>query len=173
MGSASVELAGGLTVAALVVVNPIGDVRDPKTGEILAGPRLSDGSLADSVELLGQGEGQMRRGENTTLGIVATNAKLTKAQVTRVAWMAQDGLARAVYPVHTLADGDTIFAAATGETDGSEEGNVTRAPVDVVGSYGAYVVQEAILRAVRTAEGIPGVPAASDISPPGQRSPDE
>lgn len=165
LGSVSVELAGGLIVAALAVVNALGDVRDPKTGDILAGPRLDDGTLGDSVDLVLRGEGDVRRGENTTLGVVATNAKLTKAQATRVAWMAHDGLARAIYPVHTQADGDTTFAAATGEIDVSEAYGATREPVDVVGSCGAYVVQEAILQAVRAAESIPGVPAMSDIKP--------
>lgn len=154
LGSVSIELDGGLVVGALVAVNAFGDVRDPETGGILAGPRLEDGSPGDSEELLVQAASRMRWGENTTLGIVATNARLTKPEVTKVAQMAHDGLARAIHPVHTSVDGDVVFAAAIGE--------VTTAP-DVVGAWGAHVVQRAILRAVRVAEGLPGVPSASEV----------
>ncbi len=153
IGSASVRLDGGLVVAALAAVNAFGDVRDPRSGEILAGPRLDNGKLGDTLELLPKAAARMRWGENTTLGIVATNARLSKPQVNKVAQMAHDGLARAIYPVHTTVDGDVVFAASVGE--------VSAVP-DVVGSWGAYVMQEAILRAVVVAESVPGIPSLSE-----------
>lgn len=153
IGSASVRLDGGLVVAALAVVNAFGDVRDPRSGEILAGPRLDNGKLGDTLELLPEAAARMRWGENTTLGIVATNARLSKPQVNKVAQMAHDGLARAIYPVHTTVDGDVVFAASVGD--------VSAVP-DVVGSWGAYVMQEAILRAVGVAESVPGIPSLSE-----------
>jgi L-aminopeptidase/D-esterase-like protein len=171
LGSASMGLPGGLVVAALVVVNAFGDVRDPSTGEILAGPRRMDGTLADSVEHLMEAARHMRWGEgNTTLGIVATNARLSKPAATKVAQMAQDGLARTISPVHTSIDGDTVFAVSvgglpTGETTGgSPEGPVAvEASPDVVGAWGARVVAEAIVRAVLSAKGTPGLPGASEV----------
>jgi len=151
LGSASVRLGGGLVVAALAVVNAFGGVRDPERGGILAGPRMDDGTLGDTVALL---EGaQPRWGENTTLGVVATNARLTKPQATKVAQMAHDGLARTIEPVHTSVDGDVVFAASAGELDSAP---------DVVGSWGARVFAEAIVRAVLAAEGGAGLPAARD-----------
>jgi L-aminopeptidase/D-esterase-like protein len=171
LGSASVELPGGLVVAALVVVNAFGDVRNPSTGEILAGPRRMDGTLADSVEHLMEAARHMRWGEgNTTLGIVATNARLSKPAATKVAQMAHDGLARTISPVHTSIDGDTVFAvsvggSSTGETTGgSPEGPIAvEASPDVVGAWGARVVAEAIVRAVLSAKGPPGLPGASEV----------
>ena len=154
IGSASVGLQDGLVVGALAAVNAFGEVRDPRTGKVLAGPRLEDGTMGDTVELLPEAAARLRWGENTTLGIVATNARLTKPQVNKVAQMAHDGLARAVYPVHTTVDGDVVFAASTG--------GVEVAP-DVVGSWGARVIEEAIVRAVLAAEGVAGLPAARDL----------
>jgi L-aminopeptidase/D-esterase-like protein len=169
VGSASVSLSGGLVVAALAAVNAFGDVRDPAAGEILAGPRLADGTLADSVEHLEEAARFMRWGENTTLAVVATNARLTKPQITKVAQMAHDGLARAISPVHTSIDGDLIFAASVGgPTDGYVPSNVppgVAAAPDVVGAWGARVVERAVLRAVRSARGIPGFPAVSELGP--------
>jgi L-aminopeptidase/D-esterase-like protein len=174
LGSASIGLPGGLVVAALVVVNAFGDVRDPSTGSIVAGPRLPDGALADSVEHLAEAARFMRWGEgettgNTTLAIVATNARLTKPAATKVAQMAHDGLARTISPVHTSIDGDTVFAASVGgpPEDGAA-GEPSEGPVgvaaspDVVGAWGARIVAEAVLRAVRSARGMPGLPAVSD-----------
>ncbi|HEX2741134.1 MAG TPA: P1 family peptidase [Rubrobacter sp.] len=154
IGSASVELQDGLVVGALAAVNAFGEVRDPRTGKVLAGPRMEDGTPGDTVELLYEAADRLRWGENTTLGIVATNARLSKPQVTKVAQMAHDGLARAVYPVHTTVDGDVAFAASTG--------GVEVAP-DVVGAWGARVMQEAIVRAVLAAEGIADLPSARDL----------
>ena len=168
VGSASVSLSGGLVVAALAAVNAFGDVRDPSTGEIVAGPRLADGTLADSLEYLEEAARHMRWGvENTTLAVVATNARLTKPQVTKIAQMAHDGLARTISPVHTSIDGDLVFAASVGgPADGGRPSSVppgVAAAPDVVGAWGARVVERAVLRAVRSARGIPGLPGASEI----------
>ena len=153
IGSASVGLDGGLVVGALAAVNAFGGVRDPDSGKVLAGPRTDDGTLGDTVELLPEAATRMRWGEDTTLGIVATNADLSKTQASKVAQMAHDGLARAVEPVHTTVDGDVVFAASVGGV---------YAATDVVGAWGARVMQEAILRAVRRAEGVPGIPSVSE-----------
>ncbi len=159
IGSAAIRMPDGLIVAALVAVNAAGDVIEPATGKVVAGVRTADGkSLADARALLTSGALRQpaRLGENTTLGVVATNAALTKTQVTKVAEMAHDGLARAIYPSHTMGDGDTIFALATAARPG---------PVDVsrVGALAAQVVADAIVRAARQATGIPGYPAARDL----------
>jgi L-aminopeptidase/D-esterase-like protein len=153
IGSASVTLEGGLVVGALAAVNAFGDVRDPKTGRVIAGPRQEDGTLGDTVELLPEAVRRMGWGENTTLGIVATNAALSKNAANKVAQMAHDGYARAIEPVHTTVDGDVAFAASVGEVE---------AATDVVGAWGARVMQEAILRAVRTARGVAGIPSLSE-----------
>src|SRR5215203_412708 len=153
VGSASVRLDDGLVVGALAAVNAFGEIRDPSTRRVIAGPRLEDGTLGDTVQLLPEAAARLRWGENTTLGIVATNARLTKPQANKVAQMAHDGLARAVYPVHTTVDGDVVFAASMGEVE---------ALPDVVGAWGARVMEQAILRAVLAAEGLHGIPAAND-----------
>jgi L-aminopeptidase/D-esterase-like protein len=155
LGSASAHLAGGLVVGALAAVNAFGEVRDPRTREVLAGPRLEDGTLGDTVELLPEAAARLQWGESTTLGIVATNARLSRPQVSKVAQMGHDGLARAVYPVHTSVDGDVVFAASVGAVE---------AVPDVVGAWGARVMEDAIVRAVLAAEGVAGLPAASDLT---------
>jgi L-aminopeptidase/D-esterase-like protein len=174
LGSASVALPGGLVVAALVVVNAFGDVRDPSTGAILAGPRYEDGRLADSVEHLIEAAPFTRWGENTTLVVVATNACLGKPGVTKVAQMAHAGLSRTVYPVHTSVDGDTVFAASIGgPTDEAPEDipdelpeapeDVVAAAPDIVGAWGARVVADAVVRAILSAKGTPDLPNASEM----------
>ena len=159
IGSASITLPSGLTVAALIAVNAIGDVIDPATGRVIAGVRGSDGtSLLDARKLLVRGsEPGSGSGENTTIGVVATNASFTKSEMSKIAQMAHDGLARAIYPVHTPFDGDAIFALSTGAFDG-------QADVFTVGALAAEVVAQAILRAVRAAEGLPGLPSATDLA---------
>lgn len=158
-GSAAVTAPDGLVVAALAAVNAVGDVVDPATGRVVAGVRTPDGRrLADARTLLRTGAavgGRPR--ENTTLGVVATNAALNQAQATTVARMAHDGLARAVVPSHMPSDGDAIFALATGRRDAP-------ARVGTVGALAAEMMTEAVLRAVRAAEGIPGYPAARDLA---------
>ena len=160
IGTAAIELPGGLIVAALIAVNARGDVIDPATGEVVAGVRGEDGkSLADARKLLRSGAlVRGRAGRNTTIGIVATNARLTKTEATKVAQMAHDGLARAIVPAHTPFDGDTIFALALGNWEGD-------VGVSTVGALAAEVVSDAILSAVENAESIPGFPAASDLDP--------
>jgi L-aminopeptidase/D-esterase-like protein len=149
VGSASVTLPNGLVVAALVVVNAAGDIIDPSTGRPIAGARTADGQgLADSRALIRSGQITTPFGarDNTTLGVVATNARLTKVQAYKVAQMAHDGYARAIAPVHTPYDGDVIFAAATGAWSGE-------ADLLVIGSLAADVVAEAIVRAATQSEG--------------------
>lgn len=160
IGSASIRWGNGLVVGALVAVNALGDVVDPTTGKTVAGARTADGrALRGAVDALRAGErGEAPLGgESTTLGVVATNARLTKAEATKVAQMAQDGLARAIRPVHTPWDGDTVFALATGEVDVGE-------PALIAGILAAEAVAEAVVRAARAAVGTAGLPAASDLS---------
>ena len=159
VGTASITLDSGLTVAAIVAVNAVGDIIDPATGSVIAGVRTSDGrALADARKVLREGAlNEPQGGANTTIGVVATNATLTKAEATKVAQMAQDGLARTIYPAHTPGDGDTVFSLALGTFSGS-------ASILVIGALAADVMAEAIVRAVRAATGIPGIPAASDLT---------
>jgi L-aminopeptidase/D-esterase-like protein len=158
LGTASVTLDNGLVVAALVAVNSLGDVIDPHTGAVVAGVRTSDGrGLADARRLLRENASPVAPPlENTTIGVVATNARLSKAQATKVAQMAQDGYARAINPAHGPWDGDVIFSLATGGFDGDAE-------VTVVGALAAEVMAEAIVRAVRHATGVEGIPAVRDL----------
>jgi L-aminopeptidase/D-esterase-like protein len=162
IGTASITLASGLTVAAVVAVNAAGDIIDPATGRIVAGALAGDGqTFLDARKILRNGGAvaQPRPAENTTLAVIATNAKLTKAQARKVADMGHDGFARTIVPAHTMADGDTIFALATGSYTG--EVNMT-----VIGALGAEMVADALLRAVREATGIPGYPAVRDLRRP-------
>jgi L-aminopeptidase/D-esterase-like protein len=167
IGSAALAQPGGLVVAALVAVNAVGDVIDPATGLVVAGVRTADGlGLADARSLLRAGllaerKDPVRPGENTTIGVVATNAILTKAEATKVAQMAHDGLARAVSPAHLPSDGDTIFAVATGKLEGADVGTV--------GALAAEALAAAIVRAARQATAIPGYPASRDVSGPRPR----
>ncbi len=158
VGTAAFKRDDGLVVAALVAVNVFGDVVDPSDGSVVAGVRTDDGkSLADARRLLHAAElPAPRSGEATAIGVVATNARLTQAEATKVARMAHDGLARTVYPAHTPYDGDTIFVLATGRYVG--EVNLM-----TVGALAADAVAESILRAVRLAEGLPGLPAVRDL----------
>jgi len=158
IGTSSIRMEGGLVVAALVAVNAWGDVIDPRSGKVVAGVRTDDGKdLADARKLFHSGD--FRKGDwgrSTTIGVVGTNAKLTKAQAAKVAQMAHDGLARAVEPAHTPFDGDTIFALSTGAWVGEPN-------LSLIGELAAQMTSEAIVRAVEKAEGIPGYPAARDL----------
>jgi L-aminopeptidase/D-esterase-like protein len=158
LGSASVRVGDtGIIVAAIVAVNAVGDVLDPKTGQIIAGARKADGSgFMDSMAQIRKGYSVRADGANTTIGVVATNVALDKAQATKVAQMAHDGLARTIYPVHTPSDGDTIFAVATGA-------HPARANHGAVGALAADVMAQAVLRAVKNARGIAGLPSYSDL----------
>lgn len=155
VGTASIRLADGVVVGAIVAVNAWGDVRDPATGQILAGARSPDGQgFAQALEKLKAGARleQLSPGQNTTIGVVATNVALTKAQAMKVAQMAHDGIARVVNPAHTPYDGDTIFALATGKSKATFN-------VAVIGAMAAEAVAEAIVRAVTQADGLPEVPS--------------
>jgi L-aminopeptidase/D-esterase-like protein len=158
LGSSAIVMPDGLIVSALVAVNALGDVIDPHTGRVVAGVRTEDGArLADARVLLREGAPVRGfTGGNTTIGVVATNAVLTKTQATKVAQMAQDGYARAISPIHTHADGDTVFAVATGVHAGD-------ADVSRIGALAADVMADAIVRAVRAAASIPGYPAVRDL----------
>jgi L-aminopeptidase/D-esterase-like protein len=152
IGSASLTLGSGVVVAALVAVNAFGDVLDPATGRIVAGARKSPGSreFIDSAAALRHGvpETPPFRG-NTTLAVVATNARFDKVQANKVAALASLGVARTISPVNTMADGDMTFALSLGNE---------RASVDAVGVAAAEVLAMAVLRAVRSAKTAGGVP---------------
>lgn len=156
LGTAS-EKAGNVTIAALFAVNPLGDVTDPGTGRLIAGPRdLEGGGFVSTLEVMRKlKQSRSVSEDNTVIGVVATDATLSKEQVNKVAQMAHDGLARAVSPAHTMYDGDAIFALATCR-EGEED-------VTLVGSIAAELVASAIVRAVRQAEGLCGIPAAKDV----------
>jgi L-aminopeptidase/D-esterase-like protein len=173
IGTASITMPDGLVVAALVAVNAVGDIIDPATGKVVAGVRAADGKgFADARILLRSGafarrppgpggpppaDEAPRPGQNTTIGVVATNAVLTKVEALKVAQMAHDGFARAISPVHTPADGDTIFAVATGTRAGE-------ANVGLIGALAAEAMADAIVRAATQATGAAGVPALRDLS---------
>lgn len=157
LGSAAIDLGDGLRVAALMVVNAIGDVVD-EGGTILAGSRLPpEGTqFAGALNVLPFMARMLPGGgTNTVIGVVATNALLSKEEANWVAQMAQDGLARAVRPAHTPLDGDTIFALATGTAG--------RANVGVIGAFAAEATAQAIRRAARAATSLAGLPAGRDI----------
>jgi L-aminopeptidase/D-esterase-like protein len=160
LGSAAIVLPDGLVVAAIVATNSVGDIIDPATGSVIAGMRTEDGrALVDARKALRAGsllKSKPRAGENTTIGLVATNAKLSKAEVNRVALMADDGFARAISPSHTVGDGDTVFALATGRWSG--DANIT-----VIGALAAEAMADAIVRAVAKAESSHGVPSAREL----------
>ncbi|OUM03267.1 P1 family peptidase [Variovorax sp. JS1663] len=170
IGTASVTVQG-VTVGALIACNALGDVLDPDTGRVVAGARTEDGrALLDTRRALLRGElpQPLLAGTNTTLGVVATDARLTKVQANRLATVAHDGLARAINPVHTMSDGDTLFALAAGRVplEGGAPG------MTVLSTMAAEAVARATLRAVQAARtvqlGKSVFPCASDL---GQASP--
>lgn len=145
IGMAQVIVAGH-SVTAIVAVNAFGHVVDPQTNQILAGPRLPDGSFADSVQLLLAGAPPARAAENTTIGCVITTARLDKAACGRIASIAHDGLARTIRPVHTQADGDTLFALSVAPPD-TEPANSM-----IIGVAAVEAVAQAVMLAVRLAK---------------------
>jgi L-aminopeptidase/D-esterase-like protein len=167
IGTASLDAGRGVVVGAIVAVNSLGDVVDPETGEILAGLRPvrigllrlgGRGPLARSLEMMrgvpGRTVLRLAARANTVIGVVATNARLTKEQANKVAEMSQDGVARAIRPAHTMLDGDTLFAVATGQR---------AADVNVVGAFAAEAVAQAIVQAVRAAHGVAGLPSRREL----------
>ena len=164
LGQASLTLAGGAIVAALVAVNAIGDIVDPTAARIIAGARDPEsGQLADALTTLSSRFDQFlfRRPptrENTTIGVVATNLPLNKAQATKLAQMAQAGVTRTTRPAHTMYDGDCLFALGTGALDIPFE-------LSLLGAMAAEVVAAAVLDGVRNASAGFGLPSASDLIP--------
>ena len=163
LGTTSIGIGGGVMVGAIVAVNAFGDVLDPSTGQIIAGARPAklgpvklggSDQFADTLDVMRTFAGRtilsLATGGNTVIAVVATNARFNKAQVTKVAQMAHDGLARAVRPAHTMLDGDTIFALATGQK---------KADVSIVGAFAAEALAQAIVRAVQAAKPAGGLPA--------------
>ena len=165
IGAASMNV-GGLVIGALMAVNAFGDVIDPQTGQIIAGARSTnpgslklgqDGYFGDTLEIMKTFKGRtvlsFATQANTVIGVVATNAKLTKSEATKVAQMAQDGIARAIRPAHTMLDGDTIFTLGTGEK---------KSDPSTVGAFAAEMVAQAILRAVQEAAPAGGLPGLKE-----------
>jgi L-aminopeptidase/D-esterase-like protein len=161
IGSASIRV-GGITVAALVAVNATGDVIDPTDGSVLAGARTSAESrhLVHTAQALQRGEvpQRLQAGMATTIGVVATDAMLDKAQCRKLAGMAHDGLARVINPIHTPYDGDTLFALATGTSASTAKANLA-----LIGTLAAEVTARAVISAIHHATGLPGLPAARDL----------
>ena len=163
LGTASIDIGGGVIVGAIVAVNAFGDVIDPEKGQVVTGLRSGKvgplrvgnkkDSFADTLAMMkspiGRGVLGLASRSNTVIGAVATNAKLTKAQATKVAQMAQDGIARTIRPAHTMLDGDVIFALSTG---------TKKADVSIIGAFAAEVMAQAILRAVKMAKPAGGLP---------------
>lgn len=161
IGTASIKLPTGFTVGAIVAVNAVGDIIDPATGKLIAGARTPDGKkLMGTMAGILRGEAlpPMLGGTNTTIGVVATDAKLSKAQAQKVAQMAHDGLARTINPAHTMFDGDTIFAIATSKSSSTSPANVT-----LIGALAAEAIAQAVVRAIKAARGIQNLPAAADL----------
>lgn len=159
LGSASIKVGNtGIVVGALVAVNAVGDVSNPKTGKLIAGARTADGKgLRNAMAEVMKGYAVvMPTAANTTIGVVATNVALEKVQVSKIAQMAHDGYARAINPVHTPADGDTIFALATGTLK-------VNANHGLIGALAAEAMSQAIVRAVINATSITGYPAYRDL----------
>ena len=159
VGCASASLGGSVTVGALAVVNAWGSVVDHDSGQIVAGPRKDKApGFQDTVALLASGiEASVSILQNTTLTIVATDAALSKEQVNKIAQMAQDGIAMAVRPAHTMYDGDAVFVLSTGR--GKRFADTT-----ALGAVAAAVVSRAIVRGVTRAKGLGGVPSVTEIN---------
>ena len=159
LGTASLRLPGGATVGAVVIVNSIGGIRDPYTGQLVAGPRRQDGTFDDPVGILLEGSpSAMPTGPvNTTIGVVATDARLSREEANYLARVSHNGLSMTIHPCHTIRDGDTMFAMATGEFEGEVD-------LTTLGAAAAEVAARAVLRAVRLATGLGGIPAVSELA---------
>jgi L-aminopeptidase/D-esterase-like protein len=156
IGTAAERTASGVAVAALVAVNAWGEVVDPGTARVVAGPRTGERGFADTIEIVrARPPLSPFTSENSTLGVIATDATLTKEDCARLATMGHAGMARAIRPVHTPVDGDVLFALATCEA---------AAETDLVqlGALAARAVERAVVRAVQAATGLAGVPSASE-----------
>ncbi|MBI5118945.1 P1 family peptidase [Candidatus Poribacteria bacterium] len=158
LGTAGIDLHGGIKVGAIVAVNAFGDVRDPATGRIVAGARDLEGQgFADTEKVMREDlSGTICAFHNTVIGLVATNARLNKEETNKLAQMASGGITRAISPAHTMFDGDVVFALSNSETNLS-------APVSAVGAAAAQAMCFAILDAVRSAECAGGLPCARNM----------
>ncbi len=158
LGTLSTAVGDGIIVGVLVVVNALGNVVDPSSGRTIAGVRdPKGGGFLDPVDLIRQGALLLPARSNSTLAVVATNARLSREEAIVVARMAQAGLARAIRPAHTIFDGDVVFTLATGERESH--------PLSpfVIGTIAAELLAQAIVRAVIKAEGLGGIPSAKEI----------
>lgn len=162
IGTASVTV-GGVTVGALIACNALGDVVDPDTAQVIAGARTANGKkLLDTRRALLRGDAPrpLLAGTNTTIGVIATDAIITKVQATKLAQMAHDGLARSINPVHTMSDGDTLFALGTGRVK-------THPGMMVLGTMAAEATARAVVRAVLAARSLTAgtlhLPAAGEL----------
>jgi L-aminopeptidase/D-esterase-like protein len=157
LGIASEKISSDVVVTTIVAVNAFGDIIDPTTGNVLAGTRRHDGKgFVNTAQLLTKQDIESRNEapNNTTIGIVITNANLNKEQINKVAQMAHDGIARSIDPCHTMYDGDTIFTLSLGQETSD---------INVIGTSAAHVVSKAIIRAVKSADTLAGIPAECDI----------
>lgn len=153
LGCASLEIVPGVVIAALFVVNALGSINDPQNGKLLAGTRSAEyNHPVDTLYLLRRLASQQsgtQAGANTVIGVVATNAAFNKEQTNKLAQMAQDGIAQTVRPAHSMMDGDTVFALATGKV---------AADFGLVSAFAAEVSARAIVNAVTNAKNIAGIP---------------
>jgi L-aminopeptidase/D-esterase-like protein len=159
IGSSSLQLPGGAVVAAIAAVNPYGSVVDYQSGRLVAGPqREGTPRFHDTIELLIRNEAKNENQlmGNTTIGVIATNSFLTCEQANLMAQLSQDGLALAIRPCHTMRDGDTMFAMSTGH-------HKEPADMTALGAAAVEVTAQAVLRAVRSAEGLGGIPAINEL----------
>ena len=156
IGSASEAFGDGMIVGAIVAVNAVGDIIDSRDGSLVAGPRGRQGQYLDTLEALRRPPRRSAEEGNTTIAVVATNARLTKEQASRLATVAHDGFARAIRPVHTAQDGDTIFAMATGERE-LQSGGLT-----ALETFAALAVERAIVKGVLAASSLAGVPSVGE-----------
>jgi L-aminopeptidase/D-esterase-like protein len=157
VGTSGYKFENGVIVSALVVVNAFGDVVSPENGEIVAGVRTTPrgSKFAGTVNLLKQGVTfREDKSRNTTLAVVATNARFSKSELGRIANIAQTGLARVISPVHTIADGDVVIAVSCGEIEGD---------ANLIGVIAAELTANAILRAVHHSKGLGGIPSTGDL----------
>lgn len=167
IGMAGIDIGGGILISALIAVNAFGDVIDPKSGKIIAGARSmqkgpiklgTENIFADTLEtmksFIGKTVLSFASKQNTVIGVVVTNAILSKEEANKVAQMAQNGLAVSIRPAHTMLDGDTLFVMATGKK---------KADVNLVGAYAAEMVSQAIVNAVLSADPIGGFPSVKSV----------
>jgi len=156
LGTASIRLNEEIVIGAIVAVNALGEIRDPSTGKLIAGAyQREHNRVVEFMDFLQQNKEMMiTAGTNTTIGVIAVNVALTKAEATKLSQMAQDAYARTIYPAHTMHDGDTIFTLATGNK---------KVSIDLLGPMAAKVMENAILNAIYSAESIAGIPSHHEI----------